>query len=62
MFGDYIDVYDILQSKEDKATVSIYYEAQLSKIDLKLEKRQKINPNFENVAEGADACAKERLP
>src|SRR5205823_3993376 len=26
VFGDYIDVYDILQSKEDKATVPIYYE------------------------------------
>jgi type I restriction enzyme R subunit len=30
-----IDVYDILQSKEDKATVPIYYEARLAKIDLK---------------------------
>jgi len=35
VFGDYIDVYDILQSKEDKATVPIYYEARLAKIDLK---------------------------
>ncbi len=26
VFGDYIDVYDILQSKEDKVTVPIYYE------------------------------------
>jgi type I site-specific restriction-modification system R (restriction) subunit len=34
-----IDVYDILQSKEDKATVPIYYEAQLTKIDLKPEER-----------------------
>ena len=25
VFGDYIDVYDILQSKEDKATVPIHY-------------------------------------
>ena len=32
-----IDVYDILQSKEDKATVPIYYEARLAKIDLKPE-------------------------
>ena len=35
VFGDYIDVYDILQSKEDRATVPIYYEARLAKIDLK---------------------------
>lgn len=32
-----IDVYGILQSKEDKATVPIYYEARLAKIDLKPE-------------------------
>ena len=36
-----IDVYDILQSKEDKATVPIYYEARLAKIDLKPEERPK---------------------
>ena len=26
VFGDYIDVYEILQSKEDTASVPIYYE------------------------------------
>ena len=41
-----IDVYDILQSKEDKATVLIYYEVRLAKIDLKPEERPKIDPNF----------------
>jgi hypothetical protein len=45
-----IDVYDILQSKEDKATVPIYYEARLAKIDLKPEERPKIDPNFEEGA------------
>ena len=45
-----IDVYDILQSKEDQATVPIYYEAWLAKIDLKLEERPKIDPNFEEGA------------
>ncbi len=44
MFGDYIDAYDILQAKEDKATVPIYYEARLAKID----------PNFEEVTEDAE--------
>jgi type I restriction enzyme R subunit len=46
-----IDVYDILQSKEDKTTVPIYYEAGLAKIDLKPEERPKIDPNFEEVPE-----------
>ena len=45
VFGDYIDVYDILQSKEDKATVPIYYEARLAKIDLKPGQRPKIGEN-----------------
>ncbi len=54
VFGDYIDVYDILQSEEDKAAVPIYYEARLAKIDLKPEERLKIDPNFEEVTEDAE--------
>ena len=61
VFGDYIDVYDILQSKEDKATVPIYYEARLAKIDLKPEERPKIDPNFDEVTEDAEATIKESL-
>jgi type I restriction enzyme R subunit len=61
VFGDYIDVYDILQSKEDKATVPIYYEARLAKIDLKPEERPKIDPNFEEVTEDAEESTKENL-
>jgi type I restriction enzyme R subunit len=61
VFGDYIDVYDILQSKEDKATVPIYYEARLAKIDLKPEERPKIDPNFEEVTEDAEETTKESL-
>ena len=45
-----IDVYDILQSKEDKATVPIYYEARLAEIDLKPDERPRIDPNFEEGA------------
>ena len=61
VFGDYIDVYDILQSKEDKATVPIYYEARLAKIDLKPEERPKIDPNFAEVTEDAEESTKESL-
>ncbi|HEY5043763.1 MAG TPA: type I restriction endonuclease subunit R, partial [Verrucomicrobiae bacterium] len=61
VFGDYIDVYDILQSKEDKATVPIYYEARLAKIDLKPEERPKIDPNFEEVTEDAEESTRESL-
>ena len=34
VFGDYIDVYDIAQAVEDGATVPIYYEGRVAKIDL----------------------------
>lgn len=61
VFGDYIDVYDILQAKEDHATVPIYYEARLAKIDLKPEERPKIDPNFAEVTEDAEESTKESL-
>ncbi|MBU1054795.1 MAG: type I restriction endonuclease subunit R [Proteobacteria bacterium] len=34
VFGNYVDVYDILQAVEDGATVKIYYESRLAKINL----------------------------
>lgn len=61
VFGDYIDVYDILQSKEDRATVPIYYEARLAKIDLKPEERPKIDPQFQEVTEDAEESTREDL-
>ncbi len=34
VFGDYIDVYDLTRAVEDGATVRIYYESRLAKIEL----------------------------
>lgn len=34
VFGDYIDVYDIARAVEDGATVKIYYESHLAKVNL----------------------------
>ena len=34
VFGQYIDIYDIAQAVEDGATVKIYYESRLAKINL----------------------------
>jgi len=34
VFGNYIDIYDIAQSVNDGATVKIYYESRLAKIEL----------------------------
>jgi len=61
VFGDYIDVYDMLRAVEDGATVRIYYEGRLAKLELKEEERPKIDPNFEEVTEGEEVAKKERL-
>ena len=33
VFGDYIDIYDMTQAVEDKATVRIYYENRIIKLE-----------------------------
>ncbi len=61
VFGDYIDVYDIQRAVDDGATVRIYYEGRLAKLELKQEERPKIDPEFEEVTEEEDAPTKEKL-
>lgn len=40
IFGNYVDIYDIAQAVEDGATVRIYYESRLAKVNLSEEGRQ----------------------
>ncbi len=61
VFGDYVDIYDVSQSVEDKATVPIYYEARLAKIALNENERPKIDPQFEELTEGEEVERKEKL-
>lgn len=61
IFGDYIDKYDILRAVEDGATVPIYYEGRLAKIELKDEERPRIDPEFEELTEGEEESEKRRL-
>ncbi|MGA2573937.1 MAG: type I restriction endonuclease subunit R [Candidatus Methanomethylicaceae archaeon] len=61
VFGEYIDIYDIQQAVEDGATVRIYYESRLAKLELKEEERPKIDKDFEEVTEGEEVQKKERL-
>lgn len=51
VFGDYIDVYDIQQAVDDGATVRIYYENRLAKVQLKEEKKYEIDEQLSLVAE-----------
>ncbi len=61
VFGDYIDIYDISRAVEDGATVKIYYEGRLAKLELAESERPKIDDEFEEVTEGEEASSKEKL-
>lgn len=61
VFGEYVDVYDITRAVEDHATVPIYYEARLARIELKKEEQPKIDSEFEELTEGEELERKEKL-
>ena len=61
VFGDYIDTYDIHRAVEDGATVTIYYEGRLARLELKKEEVPQIDPRFEEVTEGEEEDTKEGL-
>jgi len=61
VFGDYISIYDIQRAVEDKATVPIYYESRLAKLDLDKAEQPKIDPDFEEATEGEEVDRKEKL-
>src|SRR5207247_9604858 len=61
VFGDYISVYDIQRAVIDGATVPIYYESRLARLELNESERPKIDPEFEEATEGEEVERKERL-
>ena len=61
VFGDYISVYDIQRAVVDGATVPIYYESRLAKLELKASERPKIDSEFEEATEGEEVERKEKL-
>lgn len=61
VFGEYVDIYDISRAVEDKATVPIYYEARLAKIELLKEMTPKIDADFEELTEGEEVARQEKL-
>ena len=46
VFGDLIDVYDMTQAVDDGATVKIYYESRLAKVQLDERKLQEIDDEY----------------
>ena len=61
VFGDYISIYDIQRAVEDGATVPIYYEGRLAKLEIDEQERPHIDPEFEEATEGEELERKEKL-
>lgn len=61
VFGDYIDVYDIARAVADFATVPIYYESRLARIELDADEKPRIDDEIEELTEDAAATEQERL-
>ena len=61
VFGNYISIYDIQRAVEDQATVPIYYESRLAKLDIDEIVRPTIDPEFEEATEGEEVERKEKL-
>lgn len=61
VFGDYISIYDIQRAVEDGATVPIYYESRVAKLDLKEEEKPHLDREFEEVTEGEEVARRESL-
>lgn len=55
VFGNYIDIYDMTQAVEDGATVPVYYESRLIKLNLDDETLRLLDQEYDKLAEeGAD--------
>jgi type I restriction enzyme R subunit len=61
VFGDYISVYDVQRAVIDGATVPIFYESRLARLELKDSERPRIDPDFEEATEGEEVERKEKL-
>jgi type I restriction enzyme R subunit len=60
IFGDYIDIYDMTQSVEDKATVPIYYESRVVSLKLNESILQEIDVEYDRVSEEAEEYVVEK--
>lgn len=61
VFGQYVDIYDISQSIADGATVRIYYESRLAKVNLDEEGRRLIAEFDKELEEDKEITDKQRV-
>lgn len=61
VFGDYIDVYDISRAVADGATVPLYYESRLARIQLDESQKPHIDAEIAELTEDQALSEKEKL-
>jgi type I restriction enzyme R subunit len=61
VFGTYIDIYDISRAVADGATVPIYYESRLARIELDEDEKPKIDAEIAELTEDEAESEQERL-
>ncbi len=57
VFGEYVSIYDIQDAVDDGATVPIYYESRLAKLDINQAELEALNDEVEEVIEDEEDIA-----
>ena len=57
VFGDYVSIYDIQDAVDDGATVPIYYESRLARLDINRDAIEELNKEVEEVIEDEEDIA-----
>lgn len=61
VFGNYVDIYDIQQAVNDRATVPIFYESRLAKVHFDDHEKVKLDEQFEELTEGEEVTNRQQL-
>jgi type I restriction enzyme R subunit len=61
VFGNYVDIYDIQQAVNDRATVPIYYESRLAKVHFEDNEKVSLDEQFEELTEGEELTNRQQL-
>lgn len=61
VFGNYVDIYDIQQAVDDKATVPIFYESRLAKVHFEEDEKVTIDAEFEELTEDEELSSRQQM-
>lgn len=62
VFGEYVSIYDIQDAVDDGATVPIYYESRLAKLDINQEEIEQLNDKVEDeIGEDEETADREKV-